>query len=235
MPDHDVSVEVINVKKRVLTGDVPFDVLRGINMTSYKGETHIITGPSGAGKTTLLSVLAGTLRFDSGDVTVFGTSLKNLNENQLTEYRKKKVGFIFQQFHLLKTLSVADNVCIPLLLNGYDKNEAMEMAIEMIKKVGLAGKEKTQIFHLSTGEQQRSAIARALIHQPPLLICDEPTASLDAINGAHIMQLISEVAKSPERSVIVVTHDPRIFEFGDRISFLEDGEIIGTHERKSEG
>lgn len=226
----EVAVEMRNVTKRIVTGDVPFDVLRGINLTVNKGEMLLITGPSGSGKTTLLSILAGTLRFDGGDVTVFNTPLKSLDDEQMADYRKIHVGFIFQQFHLLKALNVAENICIPLLLNGVEKKQAIERAIEMVQHVGLTGKENARIFHLSTGEQQRVAIARALIHQPSLLICDEPTASLDAENGARIMQLIQDVAKSPDRTVIIVTHDNRIFKFGDRLVYMEDGLILDTKE-----
>lgn len=227
MFETQAAVKIQNLTKRFAVGNFYLDVLRGIDLEVKKGEILMITGPSGCGKTTLLSIIAGTLRFDQGDVKVFDTALKNMSDAQVTEFRKRHVGFIFQQFHLISSLNNIENISVPLLLNAVDKKDALEKATEMLHVVGLKGKEHLRSFHLSGGEQQRVAIARALIHQPPLLICDEPTAALDADNGARIMQLLRDVAKSPERSVIIVTHDNRIFKYADRIARMEDGLIIG--------
>lgn len=227
MSDTNIAVKIQGLTKRFIVGDFNLDVLRGIDLEVKKGEILMITGPSGCGKTTLLSIIAGTLRFDEGKLTVFDKDLKDLSNDQMTEFRKIHVGFIFQQFHLIKSLNNLENISIPLLLNGIDKNEAMQKAMDMLDVVGLKNKEHLRSYHLSGGEQQRVAIARALVHQPPLLICDEPTAALDADNGARIMQLIREVAKSPHRSVVIVTHDNRIFKYADRIARMEDGLITG--------
>lgn len=221
------AVELDNVSKRYLSGEIYLDVLRGIDLKAKVGEILMITGPSGCGKTTLLSIIAGTLKFDGGEVSVFGTKLSELSDPQITEFRRTQIGFIFQQFHLLKPLSVVENISIPLLLNGVEREEALVKSAEMLKKVGLRGKEKIRPGRLSGGEQQRVAIARALIHEPSLVICDEPTASLDADNGARVMQLLSDVVRSPNRCAIIVTHDNRIFKYADSIVRMEDGVITG--------
>lgn len=223
----DIAVQLKNISKRYRSGEIYVDVLRGIDLVAKKGQIFMITGPSGCGKTTLLSIIAGTLHFDSGEVNAFGVNFSDLAEQQITEFRKTQVGFIFQQFHLLNSLNVVENIAIPLLLNGYARDEALKRAIEMLKKVGLRGKEKFYPRRLSGGEQQRVAIARALVHNPSLVICDEPTASLDADNGVRIMQLLADVVKSPDRCAIIVTHDNRIFKFADQIARMEDGVIVG--------
>lgn len=222
-----LALKVREVRKRFPSGDFYIDVLRGIDLEAKKGEILMITGPSGGGKTTLLSILAGTFSFDSGEVTIFGESLKDMDDQQKTELRRKHIGFIFQQFHLIKTISTLENISIPLILNGWDNDEALKKAAEMLAKVGLKGKETLNPSHLSVGEQQRVAIARALIHNPELLVCDEPTASLDAENGVRVMQLLTREARTPERCVVMVTHDNRILKYADRIALMEDGVIIG--------
>lgn len=224
--NEEYAVEVVDLNKTYRTGDIVLDILKGVCCCIKKGELVLITGHSGSGKTTLLSIIAGTLRFDSGDVILFGKNLKEMTEDQITEFRKKYVGFIFQQFCLLNNLTVLQNISIPLLLNGYHKHKAMEISAEMLCKVGLKGKELMKPTRLSGGEQQRVAIARALVNQPWLLICDEPTAALDADNGARIMELLSEIAKTPNRSIVIVTHDDRIFKYGDSMLYLENGVII---------
>jgi putative ABC transport system ATP-binding protein len=222
----EIAVELNNVVKRYRSGDHYIEVLRGIDLRAKKGEIFMINGPSGCGKTTLLSIIAGTLHFDSGDVYVFDVKLSELNDQQITTFRRNHVGFIFQQFHLLVSLNVMENIAIPLLLNGYNREEALARAEEMLKKVGLRDKEKLDTRSLSGGEQQRVAIARALVHDPLLLICDEPTAFLDTDNGIRIMQLLTDVAKAPNRCALIVTHDNRIFKYADTIARIEEGIII---------
>lgn len=223
----NIAVELQNISKRYRSGDIYLDALRGIDLKANKGEILMITGPSGCGKTTLLSIMAGTLRFDSGEVIIFGTKLSQLDDQQITDFRKTHVGFIFQQFHLLKALNTVENIAIPLLLNGWSRDEGLKKAAEMLTKVGLNGKEEIKPLRLSGGEQQRVAIARALVHEPSLVICDEPTASLDAANGAKIMELLAQVAKASSRCVIIVTHDHRIFKYADTLVSMEDGVITG--------
>lgn len=223
-----IAVHVRKVSKTFNKGAGEVHALRDVNFDARKGELLMIVGPSGCGKTTLLSVIAGTLRFDSGEVDVLGNNLHAMSEGEITEFRKKNVGFIFQQFHLIKTLNILENISIPLLLNGFKRTLALEIADQTLAKVGLKGRGYDRPANLSGGQQQRVAIARALVHEPALLICDEPTSALDAETGAHILELMTEIARSPERSVIIVTHDSRIFKFADRLAKMDDGRVLSV-------
>ena len=187
----------------------------------------MIVGPSGCGKTTLLSVIAGTLHFD-GEINVLDFSLHKMKEAQITQLRKLYIGFIFQQYHLIKTLTCLENVSIPLLLNNVPPKEAEERAAAMLEQVGLKGREYDSPKHLSGGQQQRISIARALVHEPPLVICDEPTAALDAETGAQVMELLKKIVEKPGRTAIIVTHDNRIFKYANRIVKMDDGRIDRT-------
>ncbi len=149
----------------------------------------------------------------------------------LTRFRAKNIGFIFQQFNLIPTLSVAENVGVPLLIQGVSSGKAMKRSREILDLVGLGDRWKERPNKLSGGQQQRIAIARSLVHEPPLVICDEPTAALDAKNGEIVLDLFRQVARSPERAVIIVTHDNRIFSYADRIAHMDDGEIVEVHEQ----
>jgi putative ABC transport system ATP-binding protein len=226
----ELAFEMLNVTKKVPSGDSYMDVLKGVDLIGKKGKILIITGPSGCGKTTLLSVLAGTLHFDGGEVNIFEHSLQNLSDPELTEFRKKNVGFIFQQLHLIGTLNCQKNIAVPLLLNGYTLKEALQKSNEMLHLLGLKERKYMQPSRLSGGEQQKVAIGRALIHNPKLLICDEPTASLDAKSGSKIMEILRKITRSPERCVVVVTHDNRIMEYADCIAKMEDGIIVDYQE-----
>lgn len=191
----------------------------------------MLVGPSGCGKTTLLSAIAGTLRVDAGNIQVFSSALETMSGGALTRFRSTHIGFIFQQFNLIPTLSVAENVGIPLLIQGVSASKALDRSRAILDKVGLGTRWKERPNKLSGGEQQRVAIARALVHEPPLVICDEPTAALDARNGEIVLDLFRQVARSPERAVIIVTHDNRIFPYADRIARMDDGEIIEVSEQ----
>jgi putative ABC transport system ATP-binding protein len=199
--------------------------LKGVDFEARCGELMMIVGPSGCGKTTLLSVLCGTLRFDSGSVHVFGQDLGKMRASRITAFRGRNVGFVFQQFNLIPTWTALENVSVPLLLNGVSRGAAERAAADMLRAVGLSDKLRVRPANLSGGQQQRVAIARALVHQPRLLICDEPTAALDAVSGRKVMELLRETACHPDRCVIVVTHDSRIFSFADRIAEMEDGHM----------
>lgn len=224
------AVHVRSVSKTFRSGTIDVHALKDVNFDAREGELLMIVGPSGCGKTTLLSVIAGTLRFDKGEVDVFNYSLHDMNNDAITEFRKKNIGFIFQQFHLIKTLNILENISIPLMLNGYSRSIALEKADIMLEKVGLKGRGYERPSNLSGGQQQRVAIARALVHEPRLLICDEPTSSLDAESGAHILELMTEIAKTPERCVIVVTHDSRIFKYADRVAKMDDGRVMAIED-----
>lgn len=227
MPESDIklAVQVKNVSKKFRSGKDFVHALSDVNFEALYGELLMIVGPSGCGKTTLLSLIAGTLRCDSGEIDVIGNSLQQLSDNQLTSFRKKNIGFIFQQYHLISTLTCLENVSIPLVLNGLKRSEASDRAAEALKTVGLQGREKESPKHFSGGQQQRVAIARALVHHPRLMICDEPTSALDASNGIKIMELMAEIARNPNRSVIIVTHDSRIFKYANRIAQMDDGKV----------
>ena len=224
------AVHVRGVAKTFGTGEAAVRALKGVDFDAREGELLMVVGPSGCGKTTLLSVIAGTLRFDSGEVDVFGSPLHGLNERETTEFRKKNIGFIFQQFNLIPTLSNVENVSVPLLISGMKRSVAERKADELLELVGLKGRGDDPPTNLSGGQQQRVAIARALVHEPRLIICDEPTSALDKDTGHKIMELLRQVARAPGRCVIVVTHDNRIFNFADRMTEMEDGRVSRVHE-----
>ena len=199
--------------------------LRGVNMDINPGELTLLVGPSGCGKTTLISILAATLDSTSGKLSVLGRDLPHLSNYEKAAFRARNVGFVFQQFNLLPALTASENVAVPLVINGSSKRPAVARAKEMLALVGLADRVDSLPSQLSGGQQQRVAIARAMIHEPRLLVCDEPTSSINAKTGQTIMELIRKVAVQPDRVAVVVTHDARVFDFGDRIITLEDGVI----------
>lgn len=198
-------------------------VLKGASLEVRQGELFMLVGPSGCGKTTLLSILAGTLRADAGEVDVLGQPLHRLGEGARTAFRRTCIGFVFQQFNLIGTLPVVENVAVPLLIQGVPAAVARRRALETLDAVGIADKADLPPGKLSGGQQQRVAIARALVHAPPLIVCDEPTSALDRENGHLIMELLARFSR--ERTVIVVTHDPRTYVFADRMAEMEDGRI----------
>lgn len=199
--------------------------LRGVDLEVYDGQLTLLVGPSGCGKTTLISIVAGLLNPTQGSVAVLGTDLAKLSGRRLVEFRAKNIGFVFQQYNLLPALSAVENAAVPLIINGWPRAKAIEQARAMLDTVGLQHRAKSFPSQLSGGEQQRVAIARALINQPRLLVCDEPTSALDARSGHTIMELIKQAAVQPGRAVIVVTHDSRVFNFGDRMVEMSDGRI----------
>lgn len=200
--------------------------LKQVALQAFAGEILMLVGPSGCGKTTLLSAIAGTLKVECGTIEVFGHPLHTMDGGALTRFRARHIGFIFQQFNLIPTLSAAENVAVPLLIQGCRTREALDRARASLQAVGLGPRWRERPNKLSGGQQQRVAIARSLVHEPPLVICDEPTAALDARNGEVVLELFRSVARSPERAVIIVTHDNRIFSYADRIARMDDGEII---------
>jgi putative ABC transport system ATP-binding protein len=199
--------------------------LRGVDVDVYDGQLNLLVGPSGCGKTTLISIIAGLLNPTQGKVTVLGTDLANLPGRRLVEFRAKNIGFVFQQYNLLLALTATENAAVPLIINGWPRTKAFVKARAMLATVGLESRADSFPAQLSGGEQQRVAIARALIHEPRLLVCDEPTSALDAKSGQTVMELIKQVAVQPGRAVIIVTHDSRVFGFGDRMVEMSDGRI----------
>ena len=222
-----IAVRVENVVKSFANGDARTFALKGASLEARFGELLMIVGPSGCGKTTLLSVICGTLKFDEGEVSVFDQKLRSMRNGDITRFRRENIGFIFQQFNLIPTLTAVENVSVPLILQGVSASDAEKRAKSMLEKVGLGEKIKSYPNQLSGGQQQRVAISRALVHEPRLIICDEPTASLDSASGHKTLELLRQSAVHPDRCVIIVTHDSRIYEFADRIVQMDDGRVTG--------
>lgn len=218
-----IVVEAIH--KSFESGSLKVQVLKDINWTIKSGEMTFLVGPSGCGKTTLISIIAGILTPTQGRVNLFGNYLCDMAQQAATQFRRENIGFIFQQFNLLPALTASENVSIPLVLKGQKKKPAIETAHHYLDLMGMADHRDKLSRELSGGQQQRIAIARALIHEPRLLICDEPTASLDSITGKQIMELLQMDACKKDRCVIIVTHDTRIFPFSDLIVNMNDGGI----------
>lgn len=216
-------------------GETQVQALRGVDLEAPYGEMSLLVGPSGCGKTTLLSVLAGILEPTSGTVSVLGQTLNDLRGPELVRFRGQNIGFIFQQYNLLPALTAAENAAIPLLIQGWPRRKAVARAKELLDAVGVGARAHALPSQLSGGQQQRVAIARALVHEPRLLICDEPTSALDGDTGHIIMDIIRRVGVGPDRAVIVVTHDSRVFEFGDRIIHMNDGRVVKTETNGAAG
>jgi putative ABC transport system ATP-binding protein len=214
-----------NINKSFGSGDNLTKVLFDINLSLYSEKVTFITGPSGCGKTTLISIIAGILTPDNGEINILDTDQIALSSDEKALFRQENLGFIFQQFNLVPTLNVLENVAVPLLIQGMDFDQALYLAEELIEKVELKNKAQAFPKDLSGGQQQRVAIARALVNNPKILICDEPTASLDGSTGHSVMKLLKEISLTPERCVIVVTHDNRIYEYADMFVEMEDGRI----------
>jgi putative ABC transport system ATP-binding protein len=231
MPNTDnIAVRCKGVTKTYGTGSTQVHALCGVDLEVRTGELMMLVGPSGSGKTTLISVIAGVLDRDGGECLVFGHDFKHMNPNEKTRYRGQNIGFVFQMFNLIPTLTAAENVAVPLIINGIKRREAIDRARDILCRVGLSDRTNSLPSELSGGQQQRVAIARAMLHNPKLIVCDEPTSALDHETGYRIMELLREVAVGVDRAFIVVTHDARIFEFADRIAKMDDGRIISVVE-----
>jgi putative ABC transport system ATP-binding protein len=222
------AVRCDSIHKSFGSGEAEVEVLRGIDFTAAMGDMTFLVGPSGCGKTTLISVIAGLLEATSGKVALFGTGAAGLSSRDRILFRRKNLGFVFQQYNLLPSLSAAENAAVPLLAAGVARKTALDKASHLLDRLGLGNRTKALPKILSGGQQQRVALARALVHEPRLVICDEPTAALDAESGHSVMELLSQTAVHPERAVIVVSHDNRVFHFADRLAFMNDGRITRT-------
>ena len=226
-----VLLEAKGLKKTYRMGKVLVPALQGITFDVAEKEFVAVFGPSGSGKSTLLHVLGGLDRPDEGEVSVDGVSFSTLNNNALAEVRLHKIGFVFQFFNLLPRLNALRNVELPLTLADLSEKESIEKAESMLKLVGLEGRMSHRPSEMSGGEQQRVAMARALINDPKIVLADEPTGNLDTTTGKEIVQLMKHLNKEKRQTFVVVTHDPAIAETADRIIYLKDGRIQRVKER----
>ena len=219
-------IEANEIRMALGEGAGRVEALKGINLSLAGGELTLLMGPSGSGKTTLLSVLGCMLSPTSGSVNIRGRAVTGLDAEALAQVRRENIGFVFQSYHLFPTLTAAENVRLSLDVRGHRCLDARAKAKEALATVGLGHKAGAFPRALSGGEQQRVAVARAIVGNPSLLLADEPTAALDSENGQAVMTVLAELAKDPSRAMFIVTHDPRIVPFADRILRIEDGRIV---------
>jgi putative ABC transport system ATP-binding protein len=222
------AVRVAGLTKRFGAGEAAVLALRGIDLEVRTGELLMLVGPSGCGKTTLISVLAGIMDKTDGALDVLGVDPGALPVNDRTRWRGANIGFVFQAFNLMPALTAAENVSIPLLIRNVPQAEALRRARAMLDRVELSDRADALPAQLSGGQQQRVAIARALVHEPQLVVCDEPTSALDAETGHHVMEILHGMTRESRRTLIVVTHDARIFGFADRIARMDDGRVVAV-------
>ena len=225
------AVNARSVSKLFGEGETRVQALRSLDLEIRMGELSMLMGPSGCGKTTLVSVIAGLLDASEGELEVLGKRPGEMSSNEQILFRRRNVGFVFQQFNLLPALTAAENAAVPLFVAGQRRRESVAKAEAVLAELGMAARAHALPNQLSGGQQQRVAIARALIHDPRLVVCDEPTSALDAESGHAVMELLTRIAVRDDRAVIVVTHDNRVLEFADTIARMEDGHIVGV-ERK---
>jgi len=226
--DGEPAICARGITRDFQAGQSTIRVLHGIDTDIKSGEMTYVVGESGSGKTTLISIMCGILWPTDGEVKVFGTDIYGLTDTELVNFRLNNIGFIFQQYNLIPSIDAAANAAVPLIAKGMPVTEARKKAIVLLEKLNIGDQADKLPNQLSGGQQQRVAIARALVHEPRLVVCDEPTAALDARSGRRVMDLLRDVAVAPDRACIIVTHDNRIFDLADRILVLEDGRV--THD-----
>ena len=211
--------------RRYKMGDTFVDALRGVDLELARGEFVALVGPSGSGKSTVLNLIGGLDRPTSGEVWIDDTELSGSDEKTLTRHRRRQVGFVFQSFNLLPRLTAEENVALPLMFSGVPEKERRARARELLERVGLSARLAHRPTQLSGGEQQRVAIARALVGQPIILLADEPTGNLDTTTGVEIMRLLKKLNQEHGLTLLVVTHDPEVAAFADRVVRLRDGQV----------
>jgi len=228
----NLIIEATDVVKTYDTGYSKVPALKGVSLSVERGEMVAIMGPSGCGKTTLLNCLSGLDDIDSGRVTVDGTDINRLSDNAKTEYRARNMGFVFQVYDLLPILSAVENVELPMLVSGTSAGRARQAAMRALEFVHLADRASHRPAELSGGERQRVAVARSLVNDPAIVWADEPTGALDSTNAEQIMNLLRELNKSSSQTFVVVTHDPKMAAYAQRIVYMVDGLIVD--EKRSE-
>jgi putative ABC transport system ATP-binding protein len=219
------AIEIRNLTKSYGQGESAVHALRGVDLDVMPGEILVLMGPSGSGKTTLVSIMGCILRATSGSVRVNGRETAGLRESELPELRLKNFGFIFQGFNLFPALSAQENVEVALSLHGISGGGARRRSQELLEMVGLGEKLRTKPADLSGGQKQRVAIARALAGDAPIILADEPTAALDSTSGKIVLQLLAKLARERNRAVVIVTHDPRVDDYADRVVHIADGQV----------
>ena len=223
MVEENVVLRGSGLTKQFRSGDLVVDALRGVDITFTRGEVVAIIGPSGSGKSTLMGILGGLDTPTEGTLQVEGVDITKMGENQLARIRNDSIGFVFQQFNLMPTLTALENVALPIQFSSKKKFNPRQRATELLTSFGLAHRLQNRPSQLSGGEQQRVAISRALANDPPLLLCDEPTGALDTENGNLVMDTLFQVKQDHDTAVVIVTHDPRIAERADRVLVMTDG------------
>lgn len=217
---------VTNLVRKYSLGEAAVTALNGVSISVKQGEFVSIMGTSGSGKSTLLNLIGGLDRFDSGEIVVDGLDISSLDENQLARYRREKIGFIFQSYNLIPTLTALQNVELPLIFAGVPKEERLVRAQDMLRTVGLGRRINHRPTEMSGGEQQRVAIGRALINSPSIILGDEPTGNLDSKTGEEIMDLLALMNKKSNLTILMVTHDPDKARYADRTVRIKDGRIV---------
>lgn len=221
----NISIQCKGVNKTYGEGDSKVEALKNINLEIYSGELTLLIGPSGSGKTTLLSIITMILKPDNGELLLLGQDILKMNDEEKSLFCLNNLGIVFQSIFLIPTLTVLENVSVPMLIAGYDEKIANEKSMEVLKRFNIANRSHFPPTDISKGQQQRVGIARAIVNDSKIIICDEPTSALDHHSGYDVMGLLHELARDPEKTVLVVTHDQRIFPYADRIISILDGEI----------
>ena len=228
MAEDNVVLRGFGLTKQFRSGDLVVDALRGVDITFTRGEFVAIIGPSGSGKSTLLGILGGLDNPTQGTLQIEGVDITDMGENQLARIRNDSIGFVFQQFTLMPTLTALETVALPVQFSAKPKFNPRQRATELLTSFGLADRLRNRPAQLSGGEQQRVAISRALANDPPLLLCDEPTGSLDTENGDLVMDALFKAQRDHNTAVVIVTHDPRISDRADRVLVMTDGRFADT-------
>ncbi|HVV47293.1 MAG TPA: ABC transporter ATP-binding protein [Bryobacteraceae bacterium] len=226
-------IEVIDLKRTIATPTHKVEILRGINLTIPQGEFAAIMGPSGSGKSTLLGLLAGLDSATGGQIILDGEDITGLSEDRMSEVRGRKIGFVFQSFQLIPTLTAEENVLLPAELAGAG-GDVVQRARGLLKRVGLADRMDHYPVQLSGGEQQRVALARAFITKPPILLADEPTGNLDGKTGTQVLDMLLELNRQEGATLVMVTHDPALAQHADRVITLRDGVVVSDERVRSE-
>lgn len=227
-------IQVKDLYKIYRVGENKVRALNGVDFSIHKGEFCSIVGTSGSGKSTLLNMLAGLERPTKGQIVIAGQHIEKRNENQLVKFRREHIGFIFQSFNLLPTLSAVENVALPLTFQGMNKEKRLKLASDVLDLVGLSKHKNHKPMQMSGGQQQRVGIARALVVQPEIIFADEPTGNLDSHTSAEVMDLMKQIIRQQNQTLVMVTHDDHLAGFADRIFRISDGKIISIEEgRKS--